>query len=80
MNKRQKKKRRNKFIALNNYPQEPFSEWQCPYCGWDHLDNDPEYEKCTTSNHWRSWEGCANWDVDVKCPVCGTEFSYSDGT
>ena len=36
MNKRQAKKRRNKFIAMNDYPTMPFSETQCPYCGWEY--------------------------------------------
>lgn len=86
MNKRQAKKRRMKFIAMNDYPSMPFSDTQCPYCGWESCYSDPEeirelggevkckgyggYFDGTYSGH--------QWTMEFKCPICKTKFEYDD--
>ncbi len=84
MNKRQKKKRRMKYIAMNNYPMEPFSEYQCPYCGWDSElavgDNEAYINgtvKITDCHYFfdGSYSG-RSWTEEYKCPVCGTRFEF----
>ena len=53
-------------------------EWQCPKCGWDSLDSDPNCEMGKIL-----WQHGGFYDyefeVEYKCPVCGTTFSYMDG-
>lgn len=84
INKRQKKKRRMKFIAMNNYPYEPFSEYQCPYCGWDSESIIGDYEAYENGMvqisdiHYffdGSYSG-REWKETYKCPVCRTMFEF----
>lgn len=79
MNKRQKKKLYKKAQARYCMESPPYPCWCCPNCGWDHLEADPDYQLCQTSGNSYDHEGNPSWDVYCKCPVCGTEFEYSDG-
>lgn len=58
----------------------------CPKCGRDFLDEYldmdflPPHIKITNYHSWfdGSYSGY-EWDVEIKCPNCGTEFSFNDG-
>lgn len=61
----------------------------CPKCGRDFLDEYLEYSEMDylpphiKITNYRSWfDGSysgTDWDVEMKCPDCGTEFSFTDG-
>lgn len=86
MNKRQSKKRRNKFIALNDFPQKPFGETQCPYCGFDYLNYSVDeikemggsYECKDYKSFFDGTYSGHEWTDVVKCPICKTVFENGD--
>lgn len=86
MNKRQAKKRRNKFIAMNDYSTMPFSETQCPYCGWESCDSDIDEVRelggdCECKGYGSYFDGSYSghtWTMVFKCPICKTIFEYDD--
>jgi len=63
-------------------------EWQCPNCGWDSGNGDPEdSEQVTYSDHQRdnAAEIVGNaggpayyWTETWTCPECGTVFSFEN--
>jgi len=82
MNVRQKKKKRKKFLAMNNTLREPICDSQCPYCGFDACDYTPEEiaERGGTysTTNFRSYfdgeyYGC-QWTTVVKCPCWAVSF------
>ena len=86
MNIRQKKKRRMKYIAMNDYPAEPFSEYQCPYCGWDSeqaVGDSEELKNGTVqmTNYHSFFDGHYSghsWTENYKCPICGVKFEFDN--
>lgn len=86
MNKRQYKKRRKKFLEINDFPTEPFLETQCPYCGFEELDYEKEdivkmggsisIEKYRA--FFDGWYSGHSWTVNVTCPICKTKYSFED--
>lgn len=54
------------------------NDTQCPKCGWDSLDADENLEMGTIL-----WKRGGFYDysfeVEYKCPLCRTIFSYIDG-
>lgn len=77
MNKRQRKKSNKNFhkqfccrvIKESN---------QCPKCGWDAVMADPDLQLGRIL--WRRGGFYdLEFEVEYKCPVCGTVFSYMDG-
>lgn len=61
------------------------SDTCCPKCGREFIyEYDtyllPSYIKLTNFHSWfdGSYSG-TDWDVEIKCPDCNTEFSFSDG-
>lgn len=59
----------------------------CPKCGREFIDEYdtalehlPPYIKLTNFHSWfdGSYSG-TDWDVEIKCPDCNTEFSFNDG-
>lgn len=89
MNKRIKKKKFKQYhiqFCHVSYAYErgwtkyKYSEsYQCPKCGWDSLDADDEDMKMGKV----LWKHGGFYDyeceVEYKCPVCGTVFSFIDG-
>jgi len=62
-----------------------FNEGECPKCGWDSIDGDPE--NCIYSNHQRDNAaeivGSAGapayfWTETWTCPKCSTKFSFEN--
>lgn len=54
------------------------AEWQCPKCGWDTLEADEEMAMgkiLWSRGDFYDYE----FEIEYKCPVCGTVFSYCEG-
>lgn len=86
MNKRQYKKKKQKFIAKNNYPNEPFDIMQCPYCGFDSGNYIPDEIKeiggqYTCKDYKNIFNGDYSgytWTSIITCPIYKTIFEYED--
>ena len=78
MNKRIKKKKFKQFREPPFYEEKGYAEWQCKRCGWDSLSADDE---CRMGKIlWKHGGFCDyEFEVEYKCPVCGSIFSYVDG-
>lgn len=81
MNKRIKKKKFKQFQKQFCEPpfyEKGYAEWQCKKCGWDSLSADDECKMGKIL-----WQRGGFYDygfeVEYKCPVCGSIFSYVDG-
>lgn len=87
MNKRIRKKKfkqyHKQFCHLDigyeqGWSKRKFDSYQCPKCGWDSLDADEEMKLGKLL-----WQTGGFYDysfeVEYKCPCCGTIFSYIDG-
>lgn len=87
MNKRVRKKKYKQYHRQFCYESFPYRQgwtkdkysdlYQCPNCGWDSLaDGDYKIGKVL-------WKHGGFYDyefeIEYKCPVCGTIFSYVDG-
>lgn len=78
MNKRQKKKRWKEYHKQFCRKDTKY-DWCCPNCGWDSLDADEEIHMGRIVWQYGSFYDYS-FEVEYKCPVCGTVFSYVDGT
>ncbi len=71
---------------MNDYPSIPFSETQCPYCGWESCDSDIEEIRklggdCKCEGYGSYFDGSYSghtWTMIFKCPICKTVFEYDD--
>lgn len=77
MNKRIKKKKIIQYHKKFCYPR--LYEFQCPKCGWDSMEADKggKIGKILWEQYYPDG---MDYEVSYKCPVCGTEFNYVDGT
>lgn len=77
MNKRIQKKKILQKHRKYCHP-EKISTYQCPKCGWDSAEADPDLEMGRIL-----WQCGGLYDlefcVEYICPVCRTVFSYEDG-
>ena len=90
MNKRIKKKKYKQYhrqfchvsyAYKQRWTKDKYSDsYQCPKCGWDSLDADSANMKMAKIlwNHGSFYD--YEFEAEYKCPVCGTIFSYVDGT
>ena len=78
MNKRIRKKRFKNYHKRFCHPSDKRYSWQCPKCGWDSLEAD---ENCSLGRILWQRGGFTDYEFEIeyKCPVCGTIFSYVDG-
>lgn len=88
MNKRIKKKLYKKYHRkfchvswdyLHGYAKTQYSDSnQCPKCGWDALEADPDLKSAKilwSRGSFTDYE----FEAEYKCPLCGTVFRYRDG-
>lgn len=90
MNRRIKKKRFKMYhkqfchpswhykMGLVKRPKDQLDPYQCPKCCWDSLDADEDLELGRILWWYNGYEG-SSFEIEYKCPVCGTVFSYEDG-
>ena len=78
MKKRQRKKRAR--VENDWYKNKELSEWDCPTCSWCALDDEEwkHHKVLHTSYGYADYYGYKEWDLEVKCPCCGTKFVYCD--
>lgn len=77
MNKRTKKKKFKQHHKQFCYPIK--YEFQCPKCGWDSIEAD-EDGKIGEILWEQYYPDGMDYEIKYKCPLCGTEFGYVDGT
>lgn len=87
MNKRIKKKKIKQYNQLfchlsyeylHNMSRNKYCSYQCPNCGWDALEADEELKMGKVL--WQTGDFYDySFEVEYKCPCCGTVFSYIDG-
>ena len=56
-------------------------DYDCPKCKWPLPDDSSNDESWVSkSPTWYGYEGDMNWTEYHKCPECGTEWEFDNGT